>query len=205
MGADACAEARRGICAAPTEAAHAAIKPRRERVFMVVSSGHPSRSSNADGTPRASARARSEETELGRSFVQTRRVLSLANWASAASHRVASAEVIAQGQQVYADQCSACHGADLEGETDWRSPLPSGRLPAPPHDATGHTWHHPDDVLFRIVREGTAAIVGGGYESDMPGFGDVLSDAEIRAVLEYIKSTWPDRERSYQESVSAAS
>lgn len=113
-----------------------------------------------------------------------------------------SAEILAQGRKVYADQCASCHGAELEGQPDWKMLLPSGRLPAPPHDASGHTWHHPDDVLFRIAKEGTAAIVGGGYESDMPGFGDVLSDAEIRAVLAYIKSTWPERERRYQERVS---
>lgn len=59
-------------------------------------------------------------------------------------------------------------------------------------------------MLFRIVKEGTAAVVGGGYESDMPGFGDVLSDAEIRTVLDYIKSTWAERERTYQENVSQA-
>ena len=121
-----------------------------------------------------------------------------------ASTAAASEEVIVQGQQVYADQCAACHGSELEGQPDWRSPLPSGRLPAPPHDASGHTWHHADETLFRIVKEGTAAIVGGGYESDMPGFGDVLSDAEIRSVLTYIKSTWPERERRYQERVSRA-
>jgi mono/diheme cytochrome c family protein len=38
----------------------------------------------------------------------------------------------------------------------------------------------------------------------MPGFEDVLSDAEIHAVLAFIKSTWPERERSYQERVSEA-
>ncbi len=119
-----------------------------------------------------------------------------------ASTAAASAEVIEQGRQVYEDQCASCHGAQLEGQPDWKTPLPSGRLPAPPHDAGGHTWHHPDDILFRIVREGTAAIVGGGYESDMPGFADVLGDAEIRAVLAYIKSTWPERERGYQKEVS---
>ena len=119
-----------------------------------------------------------------------------------ASTAAASAEIIEQGRQVYADQCASCHGADLEGQPDWRTPLPSGRLPAPPHDASGHTWHHSDDVLFRIVKEGTAAIVGGGYESDMPGFGGVLSNAEIEAVVAYIKSTWPERERAHQESVS---
>jgi mono/diheme cytochrome c family protein len=119
-----------------------------------------------------------------------------------AFNTTASADVIAQGRQIYSDQCAACHGANLEGQPDWRTPLPSGRLPAPPHDETGHTWHHSDDVLFRIVKEGTAAVVGGGYESDMPGFAGVLSDAEIRAVLDYIKSTWPERERSHQERVS---
>ena len=124
------------------------------------------------------------------------------HYAGAEATSRVSADVISQGRQIYADQCAACHGTDLEGQPDWRSPLPSGRLPAPPHAASGHTWHHPDDVLFRIVKEGTAAIVGGGYESDMPGFADVLSDPEIRAVLDYMKSTWPERERSYQERVS---
>jgi mono/diheme cytochrome c family protein len=121
-------------------------------------------------------------------------------------HKVSpsDAEILAEGRVIYEAECAACHGAELEGQPDWRSPLPSGRLPAPPHDASGHTWHHPDDVLFRIVMKGTAAIVGGGYESDMPGFADVLSDAEIRAVLAFIKSTWPERERRYQERASEA-
>lgn len=126
------------------------------------------------------------------------------HYAGTAPTAAASAEVIAQGRQVYADQCAACHGAELEGQPDWRTRLPSGRLPAPPHDASGHTWHHSDEVLFRIVRQGTAAIVGNGYESDMPGFDGVLSDAEIRAVLDYIKSTWPERERAHQAAVSGS-
>lgn len=125
----------------------------------------------------------------------------LAVWRLSATD-VASEEVVARGRQIYADRCASCHGADLEGQPDWRRPLPSGRLPAPPHDASGHTWHHSDEILFHIVRDGTAALVGGGYQSDMPGFGEVLTDAEIRAVLDYIRSTWPDRERGHQQSVS---
>lgn len=125
-------------------------------------------------------------------------------YAGTTSTGTMSAEVLAQGQQVYVDQCASCHGTELEGQPDWKTLLPSGRLPAPPHDASGHTWHHSDDLLFRITKEGTAAVVGGRYESDMPGFGDVLSEAEIRAVLGYIKSTWPERERSYQERMSQA-
>nr|WP_162804703.1 cytochrome c [Tritonibacter mobilis] len=117
----------------------------------------------------------------------------LAGWA-----RAVATEESMDGATLYQQNCASCHGAELQGQPDWRSPGPEGRLPAPPHDATGHTWHHGDDILFRITREGTAAVVGGGYESDMPGFGDSLSDAEIRAILDYIKSTWPERERTYQ-------
>jgi mono/diheme cytochrome c family protein len=109
---------------------------------------------------------------------------------------------IARGEAHYAEHCASCHGARLEGQPAWKSPLPSGRLPAPPHDASGHTWHHPDGVLFRIVKEGPAAVVGGDYLSDMPGFADVLADEEIRSVLAFIKSTWPERERAYQAEMS---
>lgn len=109
---------------------------------------------------------------------------------------------VALGRRVYAERCASCHGAGLEGQPDWRSRRPDGRLPAPPHDASGHTWHHPDGVLFRITRHGPAAIVGEGYESDMPGFEGVLSDTEIRAALAFIKSTWPAREREFQERQS---
>jgi mono/diheme cytochrome c family protein len=107
-----------------------------------------------------------------------------------------------RGAALYAEQCAACHGAALEGQANWREPTPEGRLRAPPHDATGHTWHHGDAVLFRIVKEGSAAVVGGGYQSDMPGFGDVLGDAEIRDVLAFIRSTWPEREAAYQAEMT---
>ncbi len=103
------------------------------------------------------------------------------------------AEAVAAGEALYGAHCAACHGAALEGQVaDWRSPGPDGLMPAPPHDETGHTWHHSDAVLVEITARGTAAVVGGGYRSAMPGFGDVLSDEEIRAVLAYIKSTWPE-------------
>lgn len=111
-------------------------------------------------------------------------------------------EVIELGRTVYAEHCAACHGVELEGQPDWKRRLPSGRLPAPPHDASGHTWHHGDEELFVITRDGPAAVVGPDYESDMPAFGGVLTDAEIRAVIEYIKSTWPERERLHQQRMT---
>jgi mono/diheme cytochrome c family protein len=115
----------------------------------------------------------------------------------------ASAETIALGRQLYNEGCAVCHGANLEGQANWQTPLPNGRMPAPPHDTEGHTWHHGDELLFRLTKEGTAAVIGNGYESDMPAFGGILTDAQIEAVLAYIKSTWPERERQYQADMSA--
>lgn len=102
---------------------------------------------------------------------------------------------VALGAKIYAQHCAACHGARLEGQPNWREKLPSGRMPAPPHDESGHTWHHPDAVLFGITKYGvTPKYAPPGYQSDMPGFGDRLSDDEIWAVLSFIQSHWKTRE-----------
>ena len=114
----------------------------------------------------------------------------------------ADAELLALGEQLYAEKCASCHGAELQGQPDWKRRLESGRMPAPPRDESGHTWHHSDADLFRLTKEGVAAVVGGNYESDMPAFEDVLSDEEILAVLAFIKSTWPERERAYQGEIT---
>jgi len=63
-------------------------------------------------------------------------------------------------------------------------------MPAPPHDPIGHTWHHSDKQLFDMTKVGPGALVP-GYQSDMPGFEDKLSDADIWAVLSYIESNKP--------------
>jgi len=124
--------------------------------------------------------------------------------ATAGMLRPDDAGVVELGERVYAAECAACHGADLEGEENWQARGPDGLLPAPPHDETGHTWHHPDALLFEITKYGTEAVVGGGYRSAMTGFGDVLSDDEIIAVLSYIKSTWPDRVRDVHDERNRA-
>ena len=106
------------------------------------------------------------------------------------------------GQEVYAASCASCHGETLKGQPDWRRRNENGRMPAPPHDASGHTWHHADRQLFTITKLGVSAIVP-GYESDMPAFEGILSDHEIAAVLAFIKSTWPERERGFQARITA--
>ena len=107
------------------------------------------------------------------------------------------ATLVALGKRVYEQHCASCHGAKLEGQPNWQQRLANGRLPAPPQDAAGHTWHHPDKELFEITKEGPSAIVP-GYQSDMPAFRTVLSDNEIWAALAYIKSTWPPDIRARQ-------
>lgn len=113
-------------------------------------------------------------------------------------------EVIAAGRTLYAQNCASCHGADLRGAPDWRTPDADGFLPAPPHDQTGHTWHHPDAQLIDITTRGTAAIVGNGYQSRMTGFADILTQEEIIATLAYIKSTWPQRVIEAHNTINAA-
>jgi mono/diheme cytochrome c family protein len=100
---------------------------------------------------------------------------------------------LAAGEALHAEFCATCHGADLEGRADWRRPGTDGRLSEPPHDATGHTWHHDDATLFDHTEHGGAAALAArgleGVDGGMPGFGDAMTDAQIRDVLEWIKST----------------
>lgn len=106
------------------------------------------------------------------------------------------------GQSLYAEQCASCHGANLEGQPDWRTSDENGVLPAPPHDGSGHTWHHDNQLLFEYTRlggeEALAARGVTGFASGMPGFGDALTDDEIWDILAYIRSTWPDRVQEIQ-------
>ena len=112
--------------------------------------------------------------------------------------------LVALGAAVYGKHCASCHGRNLEGEPNWRRRRLDGTLPAPPHDATGHTWHHSDEQLFRLTREGPAAVAGKGYRSTMPGFAGTLEDREILAALAYVKSRWPARIREIQAKLNAS-
>ena len=75
-------------------------------------------------------------------------------------------------------------------------------LPAPPHDQTGHTWHHDNQLLFEYTKLGGKAALSArgvtGFASGMPGFGETLTDEEIWDILAYIRSTWPERIQDIQ-------
>ncbi len=144
-------------------------------------------------------------------FVVLISVLVLKDWtitrATAQTNKIPQSSDLVEGQRLYQTNCASCHGDDLEGQPEWRSPGADGILPAPPHDETGHTWHHTDTALFDYTKLGGKAALarqGVKFASGMPGFGDQLSDAQIGEILAYIKSTWPDQQRMVQAERSAA-
>lgn len=110
---------------------------------------------------------------------------------------------VAQGAVLYAAQCARCHGDRLQGEPDWQRRKPNGELPAPPHDASGHSWHHPNEYLFAVTKHGMARFAPPDYKSAMPSYVGILTDAEIRAVIAYIQSNWPPEIRARQAAIPA--
>lgn len=113
------------------------------------------------------------------------------------------ADAIALGASLYATHCASCHGANLEGQPNWKKQNADGTFPAPPHDDSGHTWHHPDALLSQIIRAG-----GNGNpaaKTNMPAYGDKLTDAEIVALLDFFKSRWSPDKRMYQWQMTASS
>lgn len=113
---------------------------------------------------------------------------------------------IEQGKTLYNNHCASCHGKNLEGQPNWKVRNEQGRLPAPPHDETGHTWHHADQLLFELTKFGMVPPnIPEGYESDMPAYKDTLTDEQIWAVLSYIKSRWPEETKKMQRETTTRS
>jgi mono/diheme cytochrome c family protein len=102
-------------------------------------------------------------------------------------------ERIEEGMDLYVGFCASCHGVDLEGDADWKVPNEDGSYRPPPQDSSGHTWHHGDDLLLEIIRDGS-----GFPESRMPAFGEQLTEADVLSILEFFKSTWGTQERMFQ-------
>ncbi len=128
-------------------------------------------------------------------------VLALVAFPASASHELNGRD-IERGRVLYEENCAACHGVKLEGQPNWRTQDEDGVLPAPPHDETGHTWHHDNQLLFDYTKLGGASALDErgitGFASGMPGFSDALGDEDIWNILAYIRSTWPKRIQEVQ-------
>jgi mono/diheme cytochrome c family protein len=120
-----------------------------------------------------------------------------------ADHELENRDIVA-GLALYSEICASCHGVNLEGQPDWKSQNEEGVLPAPPHDSTGHTWHHDNALLFEYTKHGGQQAMSArgvtGFNSGMPSFAGEISDDDIWDILAYIQSTWPQREQESQAS-----
>lgn len=95
---------------------------------------------------------------------------------------------VARGKTVFIQNCTVCHGLEAEGTVaDWRSRLDDGSLPPPPLNGSAHAWHHPLEVLLRVIDYG-----GTEFGGKMPAFGEVLEQEDKLAVIAYFQNFWTD-------------
>jgi len=109
--------------------------------------------------------------------------------------------MIARGKIIYENNCVSCHQVNLVGAENWKGLDEDGDRKAPPLNGTGHTWHHDDATLHKIIKYGLVGIIS-DYKGKMIGFGDNLNDKDIDSVLAYIKSYWSDDHYQHQISMS---
>jgi len=111
-----------------------------------------------------------------------------------------------RGERLYNVFCYSCHGGPEVAQQPGAIVYPA------PHNASGHTWQHPDCELAAIVRDGgdemtramrVAQIPRPALE--MPAFRARLSAEEIATVLAYIKTMWTPDERQANEQLSRGS
>jgi len=98
--------------------------------------------------------------------------------------------LVLHGKQLYSRACASCHGRFLQGQPLWQLVDDYAGRRAPAHDQSGHTWQHSDEELFQFTkyarwdRDGSATPY-------MPAFRNTLDDAEILAIVAFMKRGWP--------------
>ena len=91
---------------------------------------------------------------------------------------------IARGKQFYLISCVECHDQDGKGlgRRDFNG--------TPPSDLTNpDVWLHGTsaEAIYSSIREGT--------KEDMPPFKGKLKDEQIRHIVNYVRSLWPEAKR----------
>lgn len=119
-----------------------------------------------------------------------------------ASSAAVASSLAVEGRSIYPSACASCHGAYGAGARDWQHPDRDGEMPAPPHDASGHTWRHSDAMLYRLVEQGWRDPFNKTERLTMPAFKDELAPKQIVAVISYLKTLWSPDERKFQADES---
>jgi len=103
------------------------------------------------------------------------------------TNRVVDQKILEQGRTLFLKNCSPCHGKKAQGTTEWRKPGPDGQYLPPPLNGSAHTWHHSTDILLEVIKDGTVP------EGNMPSWEGKLSDNEIKSIISWIQTLWPDK------------
>lgn len=102
----------------------------------------------------------------------------------AAGATAAAKEQLPDGKQVFSTTCAACHQATGEGVAGVYPPL------------AGSEWVTDDAKVVRILLHGVTGpieVAGETFNSMMPPWGATLKDADIAAVLTYVRSQWGNK------------
>ena len=95
---------------------------------------------------------------------------------------------VTRGGKIFKNNCASCHGAQAQGEPDWRQTRADGLNPAPPLNGTGHAWHHPKKMLMQTIKYGTP-----GGKGRMQPWKDKLNDQDIEDITAWFISKWPQQ------------
>ncbi|HLF04581.1 MAG TPA: cytochrome c [Dehalococcoidia bacterium] len=108
---------------------------------------------------------------------------------------------VERGGQLYHTYCLSCHSGATGGSM---MDIP------PPHNATGHTWHHSDRQLTAIILDGSGQMgemmrqmMGTVKDTPrMPAFRGALAEEDVANILAYIKTWWTPEQREWQRRVT---
>ncbi len=105
------------------------------------------------------------------------------------------------GERVYNLRCAHCHG--YAGEGQLASTVPNtqqlGLHTVPPHDATGHTWEHPSQLIRQVILNGIQNPLN---HYQMGAFEGTVMDEEIEQLIAYMSIWWTDEQRAWQAQVT---
>lgn len=88
----------------------------------------------------------------------------------------ATSDSVTRGGALFQANCASCHGTSGLGD----GPLADGMFPKPANFTAAHTRMHPDGQLFEWIQNGKPG-------TEMPAFGDSLTDEEIWDLINYIQ------------------
>ncbi len=99
---------------------------------------------------------------------------------------------VSLGKSLYTANCAFCHGDKLEGKDGWDGNYPTGGRPALPLDGETAITRLSDQDIMDVTKYGGQPFSPSEYKNDMPGFEMQLSDADIWAIVAFIKSRWSE-------------